>query len=181
VFARCRRILGNAQAAEDAVQETFLRVNRHLERVPDAADALRWIYRVAVNYCLNEIRNAQLRRRLGAEWGKLKLAAGHAADLLEGPVVRELVLRIPQKLSRVAWMYHVDGRDQHEIAEALGISRRTVVSRISQFARYARALLEGASGWTPPEEDPVARRRRAPRSARIQLGRGAGGVTAGSR
>jgi hypothetical protein len=46
VFARCRVLLGNDAAAEDATQETFLRVHRHFQeqlRGPDSA--LAWLYR----------------------------------------------------------------------------------------------------------------------------------------
>jgi RNA polymerase sigma-70 factor (ECF subfamily) len=49
IFARCRNLLGENAAAEDATQETFLRVHRHLERTPE--EALGWTYRIATNYC----------------------------------------------------------------------------------------------------------------------------------
>jgi RNA polymerase sigma-70 factor (ECF subfamily) len=142
VLAYCRRMLGSVHAAEDAVQETFLRVSRHADRVPEAEDALRWIYRVATNYCLNELRNSRLRRDRVSEWGTLELMTDRA-PFDEALLVRDLVARMPRELSRVAWMYHVDGRDQLEIARALGVSRRTVVTRMSQFTREARALLAG--------------------------------------
>jgi RNA polymerase sigma-70 factor, ECF subfamily len=48
-------------AAEDAAQETFLRVYRHLARVPADREALHWIYRVATNLCLNELRDRSVR------------------------------------------------------------------------------------------------------------------------
>src|SRR5450432_857531 len=61
IYARCVRLLGDRAAAEDAMQETFVRVQRHLEKAPDAEEALRWVYRIATNYCLNEIRDRKLR------------------------------------------------------------------------------------------------------------------------
>ena len=109
IYARCRRILGDEQAAEDAAQEAFVRVYRHLEKVPDSEHALLWIYRVATNYCLNQIRD-------------------------------ERMVGIPEKLRCVAWLYHVDGMNQQEVADTLGISRRTVVNRLADFNRLARAL-----------------------------------------
>src|SRR5688572_27068584 len=66
IYARCRRLLGDAAAAEDATQETFMRVHRHLDKA-DAQTALAWIYRIATNYCLNEIRNRKRRPELHDE------------------------------------------------------------------------------------------------------------------
>jgi DNA-directed RNA polymerase specialized sigma24 family protein len=60
-------LLGDRAAAEDAIQETFLRVQRHLDRAPDAGEALIWVYRIATNYCLNEIRDRKLRPRSEAD------------------------------------------------------------------------------------------------------------------
>src|SRR5258706_10009090 len=61
IYARCSRLLGDRASAEDATQETFMRVLRHLDRAPDSAEALAWIYRIATNYCLNEIRDRKKR------------------------------------------------------------------------------------------------------------------------
>src|SRR5262245_12099271 len=67
IYARCRKLLGDDSAAEDAAQETFIRVFRHLDRAPDERAALAWIYRIATNYCLNEIRDRRLRPRPGLQ------------------------------------------------------------------------------------------------------------------
>jgi RNA polymerase sigma-70 factor (ECF subfamily) len=61
IYARCRKLLNNDASAEDAAQETFVRVYRHLAKAPDPQEALAWIYRIATNYCLNEIRNRRTR------------------------------------------------------------------------------------------------------------------------
>jgi len=66
IYARCRRLLGDGSAAEDATQETFMRVHRHLDKA-DSREALAWIYRIATNYCLNEIRDRKRRPELRDE------------------------------------------------------------------------------------------------------------------
>jgi RNA polymerase sigma-70 factor (ECF subfamily) len=142
IYSRCRRILDDPQAAEDATQETFLRVYRHLEEVPDMGQALRWIYRIATNYCLNEVRNRKL-RPLPVE----QLPEGAPVVPIDGPIadrqlVQRVVARVPEKLRAVAWLYHVDGMDQAEVADVLGISRRTVVNRLNAFREKARRQLE---------------------------------------
>jgi RNA polymerase sigma-70 factor (ECF subfamily) len=138
VFARCRRVLGDPHAAEDATQEVFLRVHHHLARVPDTAEALRWIYRVATNYCLNQLRDAKRRHTLDLEWRSFQPSASvdrPAAD------ARWIMSKVPLNVASVAWLYHVDGMRQQEIAELLDISRRTVVARLGTFERHMRALL----------------------------------------
>jgi RNA polymerase sigma-70 factor, ECF subfamily len=147
VYARCRRILGDAQAAEDAAQETFIRVHRHLAQAPDADQALRWIYRIATNYCLNELRNRKLRPQL-VEKIPEPVDGGSSDPFLNKELVRWLVFHVPEKVRTVAWLYHVDGLEQAELAELLGISRRTVVNRLSEFQARARKLLDDVDDVT---------------------------------
>ncbi|HMG22042.1 MAG TPA: sigma-70 family RNA polymerase sigma factor [Kofleriaceae bacterium] len=137
IYARCVRLLGDRVGAEDATQETFLRVLRHLDKAPDAAEALAWIYRIATNYCLNEIRDRRRRPEPQAE-----LAEGWADDprfaLADRDLAARIVRRSPEKLRAAAWLHHVDGLDQAEVARILGASRRTVVNRLAEFADHAR-------------------------------------------
>ena len=142
IYARCRRILGDHPTAQDATQETFLRVYRHIDRAPSAREALRWIYRIATNYCLNEIRGRKQRPELVE-----RLPEPPPADLADDPIadrqlVRRIVHQVPEKLRTVAWLYHVDGLEQAEVADILGISRRTVVSRLAEFQERGRQVLE---------------------------------------
>jgi RNA polymerase sigma-70 factor (ECF subfamily) len=140
VYARCRKLLRDDQAAEDAAQETFLRVQRHLARAPDVREALRWIYRIATNYCLNELRNRRTRARSVEHLPEA--GGGAAADALaDRDLVRRIVEQVPEKLRAVAFLHYVDGLDQTEVAAVLGVSRRTVVNRLAAFGARARALV----------------------------------------
>ena len=57
IYSRCRRLLKDDALAEDATQEVFVRVMRHIESAPDDQAALAWIYRISTNYCLNQLRD----------------------------------------------------------------------------------------------------------------------------
>jgi len=135
IYARCIRLLADASAAEDATQETFVRVHRHLEKAPP--EALGWIYRIATNYCLNELRD---RKHRPEPTGELpELAIDDLGRVLgDRDLVARIVKRSPEKVRVVAWLHHVDGLDQAEVAQTLGISRRTVVNHLAEFARNAR-------------------------------------------
>ncbi len=126
---------------EDATQETFLRVWRHLDRVPDAREALYWIYRVATNYCLNEIRD---RRSRDVPTGKLpevrEAARAAEARIADRDLARHLIEGARANQRVVAWLYHVDGFEQEDVARVVGISRRTVVTRLAAFRAGAQKL-----------------------------------------
>jgi RNA polymerase sigma-70 factor (ECF subfamily) len=140
IYARCVRLLDDRVAAEDATQETFMRVYRHLDKVPDSREALFWIYRVATNYCLNEIRNRKHRPQVHAEVPEI---AGDSLEqiLADRDLVQRLVRRSPEKLRAPAWLHHVDGLDQGEVARVLGASRRSIVNRLNEFADNARKFI----------------------------------------
>jgi RNA polymerase sigma-70 factor (ECF subfamily) len=139
IYARCRRILGDAIAAEDATQETFVRVHRHLAKAPDAQRALYWIYRIATNYCLNELRARGFRPQ--SLDGAAEPDTGSADRLGDRDLVLRILAQASAQTRQVAWLYHVDGLDQHEVAAVLGVSRRTVVTRLAELAEGAQRYL----------------------------------------
>jgi RNA polymerase sigma-70 factor (ECF subfamily) len=143
IYVRCRSMLADERAAEDATQETFSRVFARLDRVPDDRAALFWIYRVATNVCLNELRRR--RRRPEAVASPTAAAAPASLDpeslLVDRAVVASLVAEAPEELGVVAWLHYRDGFEQAEIAEIVGVSRRTVASRLAEFLRRARKMV----------------------------------------
>jgi len=140
IYARCRRILGDAVAAEDATQETFVRVHRHLAKAPDAQRALYWIYRIATNYCLNELRARGFRPQ-PLDGAEPEPDAGSADRFGDRDLVLRVLAHASEQTRQVAWLYHVDGLDQHEVGAVLDISRRTVVTRLAEFAEGAQRYL----------------------------------------
>jgi RNA polymerase sigma factor (sigma-70 family) len=146
LLARCRRLLGNPAEAEDAVQETFIRAHRHLDRRPSTRasvvgdETLRWLNRIATNFCLNHLRDQSRRAALIQLAGDPRPCPA-AQRLVDRDLVGYLVASVPEPLARVAWLYHGAGLEQAEVAARLRICRRTVVNRIAAFARRVRLLL----------------------------------------
>jgi RNA polymerase sigma-70 factor (ECF subfamily) len=50
----------------------------------------------------------------------------------------KLIDRAPEKLRAAALLYYVDGLEQEQVAQTLGISRRTVINRLQEFAERSR-------------------------------------------
>ena len=60
IYAASYRMLGSKAAAEDAVQETFMRLWRHAAKwKPQGAKFETWLYRVAMNICLDQLRKTK--------------------------------------------------------------------------------------------------------------------------
>jgi RNA polymerase sigma-70 factor (ECF subfamily) len=68
VFNLCYRMLGNAQEAEDAAQETFLKAYRNLRRYDPDRKFLNWILSIASNHCIDRLRRRRLKLISLDEW-----------------------------------------------------------------------------------------------------------------
>lgn len=143
IYERCRRLLRSDAAAEDATQEVFLKAHRHLASAPEGAQAYAWLFRIATNVCLNQIRDAGTHSVKEQELGRQSAGGRDIREVLEDRVLAQrLVARVPEKLAAPAWLYYVDGLSQEEIAEVLDISRGTVISRLEEFRERGRKWLE---------------------------------------
>lgn len=141
IYWRCAKLLRDDVAAEDATQETFLRVFRHLEAAPDSDEALRWIWRIATNYCLNEVRNQKRRPQPRDDLPDVPGGAALEQVLADRQLMVRVIERVPEKLRAVAWAHYVDGLEHTEAGRMLGISRRTVANRLAAFNERAREII----------------------------------------
>ena len=143
IYARCRRLLGSNAAGRDALQESFVRVLQRHRTLDAGEQTLRYLYRTATNVCINQLRQRSVRDRATAE---LTMRVAARPSRQPGPGDRQFVQLLLDQCDEtavgVAVMHFVDGMTQVEVAQALGITRRTVYNRIRQIERLAGALLE---------------------------------------
>ena len=153
VLARCRYLLGDAEAARDATQDVFVAALGALGDYRAAASPTTWLTRIAINHCLN------LRRAGRAAWPQelARLSRDRSERGIE-PDSRELVRALlgaaPAESQEVAVLYFVDELTQAEVAEAAGISLPTVRKRLRAFLAAARgALAEAFPDLTLPDPE----------------------------
>ena len=143
VFRAAYLILRDRSGAEDVAQETFIRAFRAMER-SDPGDGVRaWLYRIAVNTALNELRR-QKREKVAYSRTQLSDVVS-APDVETRSVIADAIDRLPDHLRiPVICRYFLDLSEQ-EMAEVLHVRPGTVKSRL-HLARKALATDENLAG-----------------------------------
>jgi RNA polymerase sigma-70 factor (ECF subfamily) len=138
LFALCRGILGHAEDAEDAVQETFLRALRALPAFRGEAAVRSWLYRIAVNVCLDRKRSHHAtepwddEQTSGASHPSPERIALHHLRLTEA-------LGALQPRQRVVLLLkELEGWSAAEIAQTVGWNEKKVYNELHR-ARLALA------------------------------------------
>jgi len=134
IHARCKRLLRDGTAAEDATQDVFVKVLRHLDAAPPQEAVLPWLRRITTNHCLNTLRDARHDAAPTPEQPE-PLAEDLEESVLARDFAEQVWKRTPAALRRCAELYHRHGLEQSTVAELLGVSRRTVLYRLADFTR----------------------------------------------
>lgn len=141
VLRRCRRLLGDEQAACDAMQEVFLKVLSRRERLTgDYPSAL--LYRIATNTCLNKIREERKRGRREASpvLPGLVFAPALDAAVSAGNFLDHLFENEREDARQIAVMYFLDGMTLKEIGDTVKLSTSGVHKRLDKLRRKMRNL-----------------------------------------
>jgi len=137
LFATLIVLLRDRAAAEDCVQETFLRAFKAWPRWQPDAPAEVWLHRIAINVALSHRRRERL-REVGEVLRRIAMPAD--PDPTQSPayeLVQEL-RALPPKNAAALVLRHLHGYSNREIAHALGVPERTIASRLAA----ARAKLQ---------------------------------------
>jgi RNA polymerase sigma-70 factor (ECF subfamily) len=140
---RCRMLLGDDAAADDALQEVFVKFLQSQDELFAAQNRVAWMYRVVDRSCLDLLRRRKVRRAEPLHLHE-DVAARHPGVDIEA---RNAVLRLLGELTdaeyEVAVLAYVDGMNQTDIAAALGLSRPTIWKRLTAVRERVTRLIGG--------------------------------------
>ncbi|RIK99944.1 MAG: hypothetical protein DCC71_19705 [Proteobacteria bacterium] len=140
------RVAGDRDDADDLLQETWIRVARGA-RTFDAARRVRpWLYGIAANLARDLHRRRAVRSRASQD-GRSAAATARAPAFrpLDRIDIRARLARLPDRLREALVLRFYEGLDEAEMAEALGIPKGTVKSRVHGAIRELRR------GWDAHE------------------------------
>ncbi len=149
LLAMAFHTLGNAQDAEDAVQDAFISAWRRLPEFRHASAFSTWMYRITVNRCLNSLRHRPAPvpldsvAALAAPGMRSSPVRSAEQDALTDALVHALGALEPQQ--RLCWILReLHGLSYAQIAQVTGATEQTVRGRLF---RARRSLKEALSSW----------------------------------
>jgi len=144
VLRRCRRLLGDPDAADDAMHDVFVEIcRRHTTLVDAGLSSL--MYRTATNVCLNRMRSA--RRRPSEPAGDLLARIADADASVGQAEARSLLDRLlgrePESSATIAVLHLHDGLTLEQTAEIVGLSVSGVRKRLRRMQATLAELEAG--------------------------------------
>ncbi|MFC2954022.1 RNA polymerase sigma factor [Marinicaulis aureus] len=145
IYASSYRMLGSAAAAEDAVQETFLRLWRHAGKwKPQGAKFETWLYRIAMNYCLDQLRKTK--REAPEEAAPERADSGDRQDQKIFAAERRFAIdealeKLPERQKLAITLCHYQEMSNIEAAEIMDVSVEALESLLARGRRALRTSL----------------------------------------
>lgn len=137
----CYLHLHDKSLAEDAVQETFLKVYRSLDSFQGQCSEKTWIMKIAINTCRDLNRSG---------WSRF-VSQEITPDMLPEPsteleehdeMLTLAVMNLPRKLREVILLYYYQDMSTIEISNSLGISQSSVSGRLKRAKDKLRKSIE---------------------------------------
>jgi RNA polymerase sigma-70 factor (ECF subfamily) len=145
IYTLACRMAGSPEDGEDLLQEIFLQAHRKLESFKGDAAIGTWLYRLAVNHCLDYVRSRQAKMNKLTETLDAESSFEPAARR-ETPIARvdleRAIERLPEGCREAFVLHDVEGFDHKEVAGLLGIAEGTSKSQVFK----ARVKLRGYLG-----------------------------------
>ncbi len=141
------RMLGDADAAKDMAQESFIAAYKALEHFKFNSRFSSWLYRIVVNKCRDHFRAGRETVPVDeiSEYvaGPDRSPEQAAASRQTGDAVQHALNGLPPDYREVIILKHIEGLDYQEIADSLGVSVSALKVRAHRGREMLRKLLEG--------------------------------------
>ena len=138
-------LTGTADRGDDLLQSTYERAIREIHRWEPGTRLDAWMYRIARNLHLNELRAQSVRRDALPD---LELHHGAPVDgtgQMEAQItfarVRELVAQLPEEQGSVLLLVTVEGLSYKEVSEVTGLPMGTIASRLARAREFLKTRL----------------------------------------
>lgn len=153
IYNYALRMVGDPDRAADIAQDTFIKAYRKLDQLTDDASARSWIYRIATNTAIDDMRRRRFTVPMGDDAGPHDRAdhrPGPEAQVLDGVVderIQRALLRLRPNHRQCLLLSDVEDMGARQIAEVMGMSYAAVRTLLCRARGEMRAAL-AAEGMT---------------------------------
>ena len=126
--------LGCSADAEDVTQEAFIRLLYHAPAFADAEHEKRWLLRVTVNLCRNQLKGF---------WRKRAVTLDLDIEDPESLGVLETIVELPEKYKAPILLHYCEGYSVAEVGEILRLGQSAVKMRLKRGRELLKLELEG--------------------------------------
>ena len=139
LWAYVARISGNASAADDILQETYLRYLSARRRPNDVNEAKSYLYKIATNLVYDRFRNLNRRSETVIEESQQTFENTVAVDM----ELTQVFSRLKEEERVLLWLAYVEGCDHGEIARISNVKKLSVKVLLYRARRKLAQLIEG--------------------------------------
>ncbi|MFT5168561.1 MAG: RNA polymerase sigma factor (sigma-70 family) [Saprospiraceae bacterium] len=160
VFNLCLNYLQNTNDAEEVTQDVFVKVYKLFDSFKEQSSVKTWIYRIAINQCLDFLKAKKRQKRFGIHipiWGNSQESVyptpsdfNHPGVLLEDKEALKQLFRhinsLPHNQKTALILKAIEGLSQKEIAAILDVSIKSVESLLSRAKDNLRKKIDSSEG-----------------------------------
>lgn len=145
IYSLATRMAGSPDDGEDLLQEIFLQAHRKLASFKGDSSIGTWLYRLALNHCLDFVRSRQTKMSRVTDTLDEEASFEPQAPRTT-PVARldleRAVQRLPSGCREAFVLHDIEGYDHKEVAGMLGIAEGTSKSQVFKARMKLRAMLK---------------------------------------
>lgn len=148
IYNICYRYFNNDEDAKDLTQEIFIKIYRNLNHFNFTCKFSTWVYRIAANACIDQLRKKQARPQTVEMDERLiqvgDSAQGPAEALITKDSLKNLgsaISKLPEDYRLMIVLRELQGLSYQEITEITGEKSGTVKSRLSRARQCLRQIL----------------------------------------
>ena len=152
VFNIAYRMLGNLEDAKDISQEVFIKAFKNFIYYDERASFATWIYRIAVNTCIDYIRKKKKENNVSFDVfpeGEKVAPSNLEEEFISKEGTEEIlkaVMALDEDFKAVIVLHDMEGMEYKEISDILGCPIGTVKSRLSRARLKLRLVMKNKKG-----------------------------------
>lgn len=149
MFVIAKRYMHSYEAAEDAMQDAFVKAFKNLSQYKEEVQFGAWLKKIVINQCLDALKIKQL-DVVSTEEAAFEMIEEDSWNVDVGTVeqVKLSIQQLPENYKTVVQLFLIEGYDHNEIATFLGISENTSRSLLFRGKKKIQEQLKAVSNGT---------------------------------